>query len=160
MAMIENTSSSCMYPPACIGAEVFSVLYTILEMYEHTRTYMVLLFAAVFHCYYIHTHTPSLPHLSHLDQNSEDCIDMPTFTWTVFFSCYKCISGNVRLELGLCHIKKAEDFLHDGADIVLIDESKREFEGSTSNRDVVLLQTLQDGIAVTLHCIIVNYHSS
>ena len=63
-------------------------------------------------------------HPPYLDQNGEHGVDVPPLTGTELVGHHQSIGHNVRLELGLGHLQEGEDLLHDGADVVLVDESK------------------------------------
>ena len=62
--------------------------------------------------------------VAHLYENGNHRIDVPAFAGAVFVSCYEGVGGNERLELRLSHIQKRQHFLHDGADVVPVDEGK------------------------------------
>ena len=83
---------------------------------------------------------------------------MPPLVGTVFFSHYKGIGGNVGLELRLRNVEKIQNLFHDRTNVVLVDECEGELESSTANRDVALLEAVEDGGPVTLDCVIVDSH--
>ena len=69
------------------------------------------------------------------------------------------IGRDVALEVHFTRVQEVEQLLDHGPDIVLVDEGKGQLQRSATDRNVVLLEAIQNGGSVSLDGIVIHVHS-
>ena len=93
------------------------------------------------------------------EQEIESSITRKSIKWpgcVLLLSCFENVSTDLALELRLSLVQKQDDLLHDGPDVVAVDQGKRELQGPLLDRDIILLEAVQDSVPVSLDSTVVD----
>ena len=81
---------------------------------------------------------------------------MPPLVWREPFRSKTDLRSHTELELVVRDLQERQQLANQNPDVVLVDQSVRQLECTTTNGDVSVSQTIEDNVTVSLNRIGVN----